>query len=289
MTILPCCHKSSIIRQIEPTVRLLSDLDELHPEVLKAHQIEPHDYKGGLVFRSAVERIRGSFIASSSLGRQGMISRILEEMKQAKRISDYDETSKSRRYDFTVVIENDPDYFAAIEVKGGEGNSINISDRPKWAKEFYVWCHLDGAVVNQPSHGIQSILNRISNELVRRKKHVDAVFVKDALCGTSARPCPKYTGFESTIGHNSAPDIFLMPIATPTARTPKPRTHSLSSLRLPQLILQHYGVNGNIDDHIWSVEVHLDEAKDQKFRRIMEIYHKGEIVGKSVSRAWNEN
>jgi hypothetical protein len=184
---------------VQPTINLLTNLDELHPDILLQHQIQPADYKDSLVFRSAIESIRGTFIASSTASREGLVSGILDSLLQQHWISDYSQSSNIGRYDFTVAIERDPDYFAAIEVKGGEGNSINISERPLWAREFGIWCHLDGAIVNQPANGSHSIINRVTNELVRRQKLVDVVFFKDILCGTPTRPCPKYSGQESQL------------------------------------------------------------------------------------------
>ena len=165
-------------------------MDELHPEVLEQHGIRPDDYKGGLVFRSAVESIRGSFIASSTPQREALVADVLENLQQHGAIHHYEQSGSQRRYDFTVQLERDPDVFAALEVKGGEGNSINISERPLWATEFGVWCHLNGAIVNQPAHGAHSVINRLGNELVRRRKLVDVLFFKDVLCGSTARPCP---------------------------------------------------------------------------------------------------
>jgi len=60
--ILPCKHEERVTKQVRPAINLLSNLDSLHPDVLEQHGIEPDDYKGGLVFRSAIESIRGSFI-----------------------------------------------------------------------------------------------------------------------------------------------------------------------------------------------------------------------------------
>jgi hypothetical protein len=60
---------------------------------------------------------------------------------------------------------------AALDVKGGEGNSITITERPPWAQEFVMWCHLDGSIINQPSQGVHSIIvNRLANDLMRRGK-----------------------------------------------------------------------------------------------------------------------
>ena len=241
--VLPCKHKQAVVSQVEPAIQLLTNLDTIHPDILIQHAINPEDYKSGLVFRSAIESIRGSFIASSMKGREGLVKDILENLFQRALIQKYTHNSSRQRYDFTVLIQNNPEYFMAIEVKGGEGNSINISERPLWAKEFAVWCHLDGAIVNQPSHGAHSILNRLTNELVRRKKQVDILLFKDLLCGTNARPCPKYPGQETTIGLKTAPDIFLFPRAAPTLKKPAPPVNKLNDLKLPAVILDLFDID----------------------------------------------
>jgi len=167
--ILPCKHEEQVTKQVNPTINLLNNMDVLHPEVLSNHNIQPRDYKGGLVFRSAIESIRGTFIASSTTGREGLVMDVLENLLQRNQISDYNKTSGGHRYDFEIEV--DPDYFVSLEVKGGEGNSINISERPIWAKEFCVWCHLDGAIVNHPAHGAHSIINRLTNEMAAIPAH----------------------------------------------------------------------------------------------------------------------
>ena len=109
----------------------------------------------------------------------------------------------------------------ALEVKGGEGNSVNISERPIWAEEFLVWCHLDGAITNQPSHGAYAIIfNRLVSELVKRHKRVDALIIRDALCGTPLRLCPKYV--RRIDPSRIAPDIFLFPQRVPSLDDPIP-------------------------------------------------------------------
>ena len=140
--ILPCKHEERVTQQVRPTIDLLTDMDVLHPDVLLQHAIQPADYKSGLVFRSAIESIRGTFIASSTTGREGLVRDVLENLLQRNCVADYAQSGSRARHDFTVSIERDPDYFAALEVKGGEGNSINISERPLWAREFGVWSFL---------------------------------------------------------------------------------------------------------------------------------------------------
>ncbi|MBL7201127.1 MAG: hypothetical protein ISS56_13395 [Anaerolineae bacterium] len=284
---LPCKHEARVTKQVQPAIDLLSDMDVLHPGVLLQHAIQPDDYKSGLVFRSAIESIRGTFIASSTTGREGLVRSILENLLKRNHIADYAQSGSRARHDFTVGIEREPDYFAAIEVKGGEGNSINISERPLWAEEFAVWCHLDGAIVNQPAHGAHSIINRLTNELVRRHKLVDALFFKDLLCGTRTRPCPKYPECEDEIGLEAAPDVFLFPQRVPSLDDPEPPVHTVDRLRLPGLILELFGVDMSVQDrHIWEVHVKIAKSPNGMLRRMVQVCHQGETVDESTSRPW---
>jgi len=282
---LPCKHLEEVVEEVQPTIELLTNLDSLHPDVLLSHQIQPADYREGLVFRSAIESIRGTFIASSTSGREGLVKDVLENLLQRKRIADYKHKSSQERFDFEIQLTQNPDIFVALEVKGGEGNSINISERPLWAREFYIWSHLDGAIVNQPAHGAHSIINRITNELVTRKKHVDALFFKDVLCGTRTRPCPKYPGRENTIGLMVAPDIFLFPKEIPTLENPEPPLHSLDSLDLPNLILELFNVPpSKRRNHVWEVHVRAIQSSGNRIGREVEIWHLGQLVDRSKSK-----
>jgi hypothetical protein len=284
--VLPCKHRSEIVNQVRPTINLLTNIDTLHPEVLQEHGIRPEDYKTGLVFRSAIESIRGTFIASSTARREAFIQSVLDRSVQHGRIAEYEQSSASNRYDFTVGISRDPDYFAALEVKGGEGNSINISERPIWAKEFAIWSHLDGAIVNQPENGARSIINRVTNEMVRRGKHVDMVIFKDVLCGTRARPCPKYGDQGDTIGLHTAPDIFLLPQRKPDLTDTEPPVHTLDTLRLPRILLETFHALDHPERHVWTVHVKLQKLDSDRLIRLVQIWHNGEIVIEMTSRSW---
>lgn len=284
--VLPCKHQKGITDQVQPAIDLLTNMDVLHPDILLQHSIQPTDYRNGLVFRSAIESIRGTFISSSTIGREGLVNDVLDNLLHRGSINNYSKSSGMGRYDFTVGVRSDPDYFAAIEVKGGEGNSINISERPLWAREFGVWCHLDGAIVNQPSNGAHSIINRLTNELVRRKKLVDVLFFKDILCGTKTRPCPKYPNLSNKIGLDAAPDVFLFPRRMPTIDDPEPPVHSLKSLKLPKLILDLFSVSRrDLEKHVWRVKVKIISLPNSRFQRLVQIVHKGKVVDESTSRS----
>jgi hypothetical protein len=278
MNILPCHHDDSAARQIEPAVNLLKNLDTKYPQVLLAENIVPEEYHAKKVFRSAVETIRGQYIASSITARHAMIQWVFEGLKQRGEITDFEHTGGTKRYDFEVLFSLEPRTGGAIEVKGGEGNSINISDRPIWAEEFLLWCHLDGAITNQPSHGAYSIIfNRLASELVKRRKLVDALIIRDALCGTALRPCPKHR--KGIKPERVAPDIFLFPQRAPTMDDPRPPAHSLDTLRLPRMILDFFEVKASdYDKHLWEVRVELftkTTKQGERASRRTIVYHQG--------------
>lgn len=281
---LPCRHQMQVIRQIQPTVGLLRDMDIQYPDILKQHSIEPQDYHGGLVFRSAIESIRGSYIASSTSGRERLVADILTAMKAQGSIFDFDQLSSRQRWDFEIFPDSDLSYLAVIEVKGGEGNSINISVRSRLVKEFGVWSHLDGSIQHHPSHGARSVVNRITNELSVRGKQVDMLFFRDILCGTRARPCPKYPGQEMTIGASTCPDIFLFPQWVPTLEDPEPPVHTLETLRLPKLLLDHFGIPPQeYEKHIWYVHMRLVQREDdvqKRLQRLTTIRYRGNDIAR---------
>jgi len=208
-----CSNSAQAKEQAERLRELLLSLDTLHPEILTAHNIPPNAYHGDVVFRHALESIRGTYIAAAQRPRELYINDLLTRMKELRLIvdSDYLGRDAQSRIDFRVELADG--YFVAIEVKGGEGNSWNISTRPSWANEYIAWGHLDGSL-NDPRHGVHAIIiTRVVQDLIQRNKRFDAIIFKDRICGTTARPCPKYPA--GTGNTQISPDVFLLPRVIP--------------------------------------------------------------------------
>ncbi len=275
--VLPCTNLPKFVAQIQPTIDLLKGLDVQHPDVLLQHGVNPDDYHRNLVFRSAVESIRGSYAATVGNTRENVIDTTLEQLKVDGLIVDYQKGG--RRFDRQVMISDQPCTMAALEVKGGEGNSIQVSERPLWAQEFLLWCHLDGSIGNSPGRGAQSIMGRIAADIVRRGKLVDAALIRDRLCGTTTRPCPKYFGREIPTRLGVGPDVFLFPKTQPTLDNPEPPLHDETSLSLPFRILQAYGVTEEERlNHVWNVHIRVFEDRKGQTRHSMEIEYRGTLI-----------
>ncbi|MEW6668069.1 MAG: hypothetical protein AB1512_22890 [Thermodesulfobacteriota bacterium] len=285
--LLPCRHDGAIVAQVEPTQRLLEHLDAEAPDLLHRHGVVPQDYRGSEVFRTAIESIRGHYAASMTTPRQEFVRRILELLAGKRLISEWQPAHKIERWDFEVEISSSPKRTSTIEVKGGEGNSLNISERSPYTQEFVVWCHLDGAIKNEPSRSVHSIISRLVADTLKRKKHIDALIVRDRLCGSRLRPCPKYGSSADYPQEGPAPDVFLFPAQVPDVlKNPKPSIHNEASCGLPFRILDAFGVRKrDRAKHLWEVHISYEAETgrgEHQVRRRVRIVHKGVALHDSI-------
>lgn len=272
-----CSASARAREQAERLMELLNNLHTLHPDVLEAHGVTPSSYLNESVFRHALESIRGTFIASAQAPREQSVEQVLIGMRQRGMIRDFEFLGRNpeSRVDFRVHLHGD--YTAAIEVKGGEGNSWNISERPDWANEYIAWGHLDGSL-NDPRHGVHAIIiTRVVQDFIQREKKFDAILFKDRLCGTAARPCPKY---ENQMPGNNlvAPDLFLLPREIPAANAPSGSTHDHTTLRFPYLVLDYFGVPIELrGTHTFEVRVSRN-VKRRRQNYGVDVIHQGRRV-----------
>ena len=249
---------------------MLMTLDEKYPEVLMKSGVDPRHYHGSNVFRSAIETIRGSQAAGQTAPRERFVGAILAAMKEQGLLANAEKTPIGVRWDFTAELETNPRRRVAVEVKGGEGNSLNLSNRPPDAQEFVIWCHLDGSIIHRPARGAQAIIGRIVSDIIKAPKQIDALIIRDRLCGTDARPCPKYEG-RPYPALGPAPDVFLFPSAVPIfGRDLHPPVHTESTCVFPFRLLDFFGVS--VEErplHVHTVDIRLYLEGERPMREVI--------------------
>lgn len=191
-------------------------------------------------------------------------------MHAAGLLQSYEHTASGVRWDFEVRLDKNPVRDVAIEVKGGEGNSLNISNRPDSAAEFVIWCHIDGSLKNSPAKGTRAILGRIVADIIKAPKRIDALIIRDAICGSAARPCPKYVDYIYPI-LGPAPDVFLFPARIPSfGKDLHPQVHAQSTCVFPFRVLQLFGVQPTDNDaHVHYVDIRLFHDADKAKREVI--------------------
>ncbi|HPT25923.1 MAG TPA: hypothetical protein PLZ95_05845 [Bryobacteraceae bacterium] len=227
--VIPC--------RLEPAVKL--QVDEFADALQQAaptighHGLREEEFWRTGIFRAAVEKIRGTFSATTS-DKQAFVGDVLDWLQSGNRITGWARAGTNDRHDYEVTLPSGR--VCAIEAKGClDGNNTNIFQRPANADEFVIWsmCQNPGA---DPRHNAWSgIHTRLSAEVVYRREVVDALIIWDELCGTLGRPCPKRECRERStrIGKRIVPPpcIYLFPRTVPDPRNnPTPVVHGIGEV-----------------------------------------------------------
>lgn len=247
-TVLSPCRNAAAVDTIEAIKQTI-----LSPSasVLAGLGIDQDAYD--VLMPSAVASLTGLHRATQQKPREAFVRDILAELAQRGAVLAFeDNTQASGRYDFSLLTRNRRT--VVLDVKGGDGNSITISSRPHHCHEFGVWCHLTGSLTVPPGEQARAIVSRMLKVMLNREedsKRYDFLIVWDALCGSSARPCPM-------AGPGVLPCVILFPQVQPTKTSPMPPLHDLATTELPALLFDHLGLDANRrQEHVWQCQVEL--------------------------------
>lgn len=172
-------------------------------------------------------------------------------------IESYEFTVSSGRRDCEVV---SPDgWRSALETRGClDGNSTNIYERPAHADEFVIGSLCQNPGSNPDKNAWSGIHTRFSADIIHRQQQVDGAIIRDMVCGTAGRPCPKLLesanrGSKLTGKRLPPPYIYVFPRSVPDPRTnPHPRRADMHALRFIQAIADTF--DGK-DSEIVTVEI----------------------------------
>ena len=90
---------------------------------------------------SVINSIKGSIIAKANKSRMQFVEEVFLAPAKKRNLLDYQDVSKSGKCDFIGQFRDGPTF--GLEVKGGEGNSVTLLERPENAEVFIIWSHLD--------------------------------------------------------------------------------------------------------------------------------------------------
>jgi hypothetical protein len=190
---LPC--RSDFQGSVEVAKQILTELPETSPELLAQANIHPSDW--ALLLRATVEKMRGENAATIK-NKQRFIDAVLGYCKQRGVIKSCEfigsGAGRRRRQDYEIVLPDNTR--VCVEAKGcGDGNNMNIWDRPSWADEFVVWSLCPESLAKDPGMGVWSaVSNRLMQKITVEQQRVEAFVFWDDRCGTPLRKCPKKFG-----------------------------------------------------------------------------------------------
>ena len=167
MSVIPCRGNEHLRQKIVDFAETLKT--EAHR--LGNHGLDEREFYQSGLFRGAVERVRGQFIATMGPKRE-FVQHVLNYMQDRGFIGEWESSGEVNRHDYSIQLKTGRT--AVIELKGClDGNNTNIFERPPHAHEFIIWslCTNSGA---DPRHNAWSGLHtRLSAEIISRGERVD--------------------------------------------------------------------------------------------------------------------
>jgi len=245
------------------------------------HGLTKQEFIDSGIFRSAIEKIRGTQAASTNEKKE-FIADILEFLKKKKFISSWDFTGASERHDYEVKFD---DYTCIIEAKGClDGNNTNIFERPANADEFIIWSLCQNPGSDPRKNAWSGLHTRLSAEIIHRKQIVDGVIIWDMLCGTLGRPCPKYDydKKKKTLVKSrllTPPCLYTLPKSLPNARNnPEPVPQKTENIRFLNVLLKAFKGTETKDTTEVMIKARMD---GNNLQRKTEFFRAGELISES--------
>jgi hypothetical protein len=275
--VIPCSLLPETRERIE---KYAEDLRAVAPQV-GSHGLATDAFWSSGIFQSAIERLRGSQAASTSVKRR-FIDDVLSHMKAAGAIINYSFTGAGDRHDYQIEMTGG--HRTIFEAKGClDGNNTNIFQRPPNADEFFIWSLCQNAGADPRHNAWSGIHTRLGATILAESQRVDALVIWDMLCGSLARPCPKLLNPKrATVladGRKVPPPcIYLFPRSKPDPRN----NQNPSVWRLPELpFIQALATSfGCLDEEI--VEIHIQtRMKEADVQRKTTFIRAGNLLAES--------
>lgn len=254
-------YKEDLMAKVTRVRDVINSLPKYNIEEIK--DVSSEDYK--LIKLAVINSIKGEQIALEERSRQQFVKNVYLDPAKKRGILDYEDLSGTSKCDFVgrFLSDRGSDRFG-LEVKGGEGNSVTLLDRPTDARTFIVWSHLD-VMSNTPAENMRAVLGRLVKQMINsdeKRQKIDFLVFYDNW----------YTNGVKTFRHGKPlPDVFVFPkeIPTKTVRHPK-----LRDIRNDQFLSSLFTVVGGIDlnaeamRHIWYCDIELEESSNKWSRKI---------------------
>lgn len=283
--IIPCKVSEETSSKIEEYVLALKD----HAHLIGNLGLSKEEFWDSGIFRSAIEKIRGTQAASTE-EKKSFMRDVLNFLKVEKKIQDWNFVGASERHDYEV------NHFSGrttvIESKGClDGNNTNIFERPPNADEFVIWSLCQNPGSNPRHNAWSGIHTRLSTEIIHKQQPVDGLIIWDMLCGTLGRICPKLalSKNRSTLvsGRELPPPcLYLFPRTIPNPRNNKdPKPWKVEEVEFMKILFDSFKCDPK-DVMSVGIEVRMKDANIQRKTKYSRGIEKcGESKWTSINRA----
>jgi len=231
---------------IDEVKRLIVELGDTHPDVFDSEPITPQEYSREL--RDAIFSLGGMFRQSHGANNEDIVRDVFLDPAQEEGYLSYVDQRGEERIDFKGRVQNSGKTFA-MDVKGGEGQSIGHLLVPDNTDILMFWMERNSQNTKSPASRLNEVINRVVRWGINHNEHPRYIINRD-----------KPAGAMTDDGH-VIPDVIVFPDQYPSQSNPCPEMPLLDDLHFAKILFDVLIDNSDLHDeavkkHIWWHELH---------------------------------
>jgi hypothetical protein len=247
--------------KLEAIKELIQDLPERHPDVFDDEPISAGDYQREL--KDAVFSLGGVLRQQHGADNEDTVQDVFLEPAQDRGLLTYTDQRGGERIDFKGRLDDGTTW--AMDVKGGEGQSIGHLLVPSNTEFLTVWSERNARNTKSPAGRLNEVINRIVRWGFNQDEDVAMMVIRDPPAGAR------------TDEGEVIPDIVVFPKYFPTPDDTRPPMRDLDDLYFAKALYQTLIGERDLYDttvqkHIWFHDLYL-ESIDGGYRVEKDIYN----------------
>lgn len=242
---------------IEEVKALIQSLGNEHPEIFADYDIDAGDYQREL--KDAIFSLGGAFRQSHGAGNEDIVRDIFLNPADEAGCLSYTDQRGSERIDFKGELTDSGQVFA-MDVKGGEGQSIGHLLVPANTDLLMLWSERNAENTKSPASRLNEVINRAVRWGLNQAEDPQFMIIRDPPAGAR------------TNDGRVIPDVVVFPLEYPSPANPAPEMPSLDNLDFLDILFE---VTAGIEDasselakkHIWWHEMEYGDEDGGKIHK----------------------
>lgn len=242
---------------LDEVKELIRRLGNEHPEVFEDRDIDAGDYQREL--KDAVFSLGGTFRQSHGADNEDIVREVFLDPAEEQGYLTFTDQRGSERIDFKGRLKDTEEVFA-MDVKGGEGQSIGHLLVPPNTDTLMLWSERNARNTKSPASRLNEVINRAVRWGLNQDEDPRYMIIRDPPAGAR------------TDNGRVIPDVIVFPNEYPSPNNPGPEMPELDDLHFAEVLFEVTTGVGDLDDeqclkHIWWHEMHYDGRDSGKIEK----------------------
>ncbi|ELY95714.1 hypothetical protein C482_16388 [Natrialba chahannaoensis JCM 10990] len=251
---------------LDEVKELIKSLGNEHPEVFEDWDIDAGDYQREL--KDAIFSLGGTFRQTHGADNEDIVREVFLEPAEEQGHLSFTDQRGSERIDFKGRLKGTEDIFA-MDVKGGEGQSIGHLLVPTNTNTLMLWSERNARNTKSPSSRLNEVINRAVRWGLNQDEDPRYMIIRDPPAGAR------------TENGRVIPDVIVFPNEYPSPNNPDPKMPALDDLHFAEVLFKVTTGIGDLNDeqclkHVWWHEMRYDSRDGGKIdKNIYNAYDNG--------------